>query len=118
MAFTVLGPQPPYPAGFEAAEENVAIGEAVTGLAPGARVIGVGLGCGAFAEYAVPSPSTRRYPRSRCCRCQRACTRDQHGSYQPYGICVLTVTSQGIRHIRSFGDPGLVTLFGFGMVPS
>jgi len=52
MAFTVLGPQPPYPAGFEAAEENVAIGEAVTGLAPGARVIGVGLGCGAFAEYA------------------------------------------------------------------
>ena len=42
-----------------------------------------------------------------------AYTRDQHGNYQPYGICVLTVTSQGIRQILSFGDPGLVTLFGF-----
>jgi RNA polymerase sigma-70 factor (ECF subfamily) len=41
-----------------------------------------------------------------------AYTRDQHGNYQPYGICVLTVTSQGIRRIVSFGDPGLVTLFG------
>jgi len=40
-----------------------------------------------------------------------AYTRDQHGNYQPYGICVLTVTSQGIRHIRSFGDPGLVAFF-------
>jgi RNA polymerase sigma-70 factor (ECF subfamily) len=42
-----------------------------------------------------------------------AYTRDQHGNYQPYGICVLTVTSQGIRQIRSFGDPSLVTWFGF-----
>ena len=42
-----------------------------------------------------------------------AYTRDEHGNYQPYGICVLTVTGQGIRHIRSFGDPGLVTWFGF-----
>jgi RNA polymerase sigma-70 factor (ECF subfamily) len=40
-------------------------------------------------------------------------TRDQRGSYQPYGVCVLTVTSQGISQVRSFGDPGLVTLFGF-----
>jgi RNA polymerase sigma-70 factor (ECF subfamily) len=40
-------------------------------------------------------------------------TRDQHGNYQPYGICVLTVTHQGIRQIRSFGDPSLVTVFGF-----
>jgi RNA polymerase sigma-70 factor (ECF subfamily) len=39
--------------------------------------------------------------------------RDQHGNYQPYGICVLTVTSAGIRRISSFGDPGLVTMFGF-----
>ena len=46
------GPQPPYLAGFEAAGEIVATGEEVTGLEPGARVIGVGLGCGAFAEYA------------------------------------------------------------------
>lgn len=45
------GPQPPYLAGFEAAGEIVARGEAVTGLEPGARVIGVGIGCGAFAEY-------------------------------------------------------------------
>jgi RNA polymerase sigma-70 factor (ECF subfamily) len=43
-----------------------------------------------------------------------AYTRDEHGSYQPYGICVLTVTSGGICRISSFGDPGLVTVFGFG----
>jgi RNA polymerase sigma-70 factor (ECF subfamily) len=47
-----------------------------------------------------------------------AYTRDQHGNYQPYGICVFTVTSRGIRHVWSFGDPGLVTLFGFGLDPS
>src|ERR671936_2193171 len=45
------GPRPPYLAGFEAAGEVVAVGEAVTGLQPGARVIGVGYG--AFAEYMV-----------------------------------------------------------------
>jgi NADPH2:quinone reductase len=45
------GPHPPYLAGFEAAGEIAARGEAVTGLEPGARVIGVGIGCGAFAEY-------------------------------------------------------------------
>jgi RNA polymerase sigma-70 factor, ECF subfamily len=43
-----------------------------------------------------------------------AYTRDQHGKYQPYGICVLTVAAAGIRRISSFGDPGLVTVFGFG----
>jgi RNA polymerase sigma-70 factor (ECF subfamily) len=42
-----------------------------------------------------------------------AYTRDQHGSYQPYGICVLTVTAAGIRRVSSFGDPRLVTVFGF-----
>jgi NADPH2:quinone reductase len=47
------GPQPPYLAGFEAVGEIVAVGEAVTGLEPGARVIGAGIGCGAFAEYTV-----------------------------------------------------------------
>ena len=47
------GPQPPYLAGFEAAGEVAASGEAVTGLEPGASVIGVGIGCGAFAEYTV-----------------------------------------------------------------
>ncbi|MEV0400559.1 zinc-binding dehydrogenase [Actinoallomurus sp. NPDC050550] len=45
------GPQPPYPAGFEAAGEVVAVGEAVTGPQPGAHVVGVGTG--AFAEYMV-----------------------------------------------------------------
>ncbi|QKV73619.1 zinc-binding dehydrogenase [Amycolatopsis sp. Hca4] len=45
------GPQPPYLAGFEAAGEVVAVGEAVTGLPPGTRVAGVGEG--AFAEYFV-----------------------------------------------------------------
>ncbi|MER6943815.1 zinc-binding dehydrogenase [Nonomuraea sp. NPDC000554] len=45
------GPQPPYLAGFEAAGEVVAVGEAVIGPRLGTRVIGVG--DGAFAEYMV-----------------------------------------------------------------
>lgn len=45
------GPRPPYLAGFEAAGEVVAVGEAVTAPQVGARVIGVA--DGAFAEYAV-----------------------------------------------------------------
>ncbi len=45
------GPQAPYLAGFEAAGEVVALGEAVTGVRPGTRVTGVGYG--AFAEYMV-----------------------------------------------------------------
>src|SRR5260370_9713401 len=47
------GPRPPYLAGFEAAGEIAAVGEAVTGLEPGARVIGVSIAGGAFAEYMV-----------------------------------------------------------------
>jgi NADPH2:quinone reductase len=47
------GPQPPYLAGFEAAGEIVACGEAVTGLEPRALVTGVGIGCGAFAQFTV-----------------------------------------------------------------
>jgi RNA polymerase sigma-70 factor (ECF subfamily) len=43
--------------------------------------------------------------------------RDERGEYQPYGICVLTVTDAGIRRISSFGDPGLVTMFGFTAIP-
>ena len=35
------------------------------------------------------------------------------GEYQPYGAVVLSVTSEGIRQVRSFGDPRLVTVFGF-----
>jgi RNA polymerase sigma-70 factor, ECF subfamily len=42
-----------------------------------------------------------------------AYTRDADGNYQPYGICVLTVTGSGIRRISSFGDPSLVAVFGF-----
>jgi NADPH2:quinone reductase len=45
------GPRPPYLAGFEAAGDVVAVGEAVTCARPGARVTGVGYG--AFAEYMV-----------------------------------------------------------------
>jgi NADPH2:quinone reductase len=45
------GPQPPYLAGFEAAGEVVATGEAVTGPSPGTVVAGVGHG--AFAEFTV-----------------------------------------------------------------
>jgi RNA polymerase sigma-70 factor (ECF subfamily) len=40
-------------------------------------------------------------------------TRDGNGSIQPYGICVLTVTSAGIRRVSSFGDAGLLPLFGY-----
>ena len=40
--------------------------------------------------------------------------RDEQGNYRAYGICVLTVTSAGIRRISSFGDPRLVSVFGFG----
>jgi len=40
------------------------------------------------------------------------CTRDRDGNHQPYGICVLTVTPAGIRRVSSFGDPGLVAMFG------
>jgi RNA polymerase sigma-70 factor, ECF subfamily len=42
-----------------------------------------------------------------------AYTRDRHGNYQAYGICVLTVTGAGIRRISSFGDPSLLAAFGF-----
>lgn len=44
--------------------------------------------------------------------------RDRQGNYQTYGVCVLTVTRAGIRRISSFGDPRLVTVFGFGPVAS
>jgi NADPH2:quinone reductase len=47
------GPQPPYLAGIEGAGEVAAVGEAVTALEPGAHVVGVGIGGGAFAEYMV-----------------------------------------------------------------
>src|SRR5580693_8887078 len=47
-----------------------------------------------------------------------AYTRDRNGRLQPYGICVLTVTGQGIRQICSFADPSLVAVFGFGPDPS
>jgi NADPH2:quinone reductase len=57
------GPHPPYLAGFEAAGEIVAVGAAVTGLEPGALVIGVGIGCGAFAEYtAMPAAAVLPVP--------------------------------------------------------
>ena len=56
------GPRPPYLAGFEAAGEIIAVGEAVTGPQPGARVVGVG--DGAFAEYmALPAAAAVPVPR-------------------------------------------------------
>ena len=39
--------------------------------------------------------------------------RGEDGTYRPYGIVVLTVTSEGISRIVSFGDPGLLPVFGF-----
>jgi NADPH2:quinone reductase len=57
------GPKPPYLAGFEAAGEVVALGAGVTGPEPGTRVIGVGIGCGAFAEYtALPAVAAMPVP--------------------------------------------------------
>jgi NADPH2:quinone reductase len=47
------GPQPPYLAGIEAAGEVVTVGDQVSDLEPGAHVVGVGIGGGAFAEYVV-----------------------------------------------------------------
>jgi NADPH:quinone reductase len=47
------GPQPPYLAGLEAAGEIVTVGEAVSGLEPGAHVIGASIGGGVFAQYLV-----------------------------------------------------------------
>ena len=47
------GPQPPYVAGIEGAGEVVDVGDGVTNVERGARVIGVGIGGGAFAEYMV-----------------------------------------------------------------
>ncbi|MGW3964234.1 NADPH:quinone oxidoreductase family protein [Amycolatopsis sp. NPDC005003] len=47
------GPQPPYLAGIEGAGEVVAVGAGVTDPVPGARVVGVGITGGAFAEYLV-----------------------------------------------------------------
>ena len=43
--------------------------------------------------------------------------RGSDGTYLPYGIVVLTVTAKGISRITAFGDPELVTAFGFPAVP-
>jgi NADPH2:quinone reductase len=57
------GPQPPYRAGIEGAGEVVVVGQGVTGVEVGARVIGVGIGGGAFAEYMVlPAASAIAVP--------------------------------------------------------
>jgi RNA polymerase sigma-70 factor (ECF subfamily) len=40
-------------------------------------------------------------------------TRNQDGKFEPYGVCVLTVTDAGISRVSSFGDPSLVSTFGF-----
>jgi RNA polymerase sigma-70 factor (ECF subfamily) len=39
--------------------------------------------------------------------------RGRDGGYLPYGVSVLTVTAEGVSRITAFGDPGLVTAFGF-----
>jgi RNA polymerase sigma-70 factor (ECF subfamily) len=43
--------------------------------------------------------------------------RGSDGTYLPYGIVVLTATAEGISRITAFGDPALVTSFGFPAVP-
>lgn len=47
-----------------------------------------------------------------------AYVRDDAGVFQPYGICVLSVTSEGIRRITSFGDARLLPVFGFPLDPA
>src|SRR5690349_1530522 len=47
------GPRPPYLAGIEAAGEVAAVGDGVSGLQAGSRVVGVAIAGGAFAEYMV-----------------------------------------------------------------
>jgi RNA polymerase sigma-70 factor (ECF subfamily) len=42
-----------------------------------------------------------------------AYTRALDGQYEPYGIVVLTARHDGITAITAFGEPGLVTAFGF-----
>jgi RNA polymerase sigma-70 factor, ECF subfamily len=39
------------------------------------------------------------------------------GAYRPYGVVVLTAITDGISRITSFGDPELVTAFGFPATP-
>ncbi|MFE5286401.1 zinc-binding dehydrogenase [Nocardia sp. NPDC056611] len=61
------GPEPPYIAGFEAAGEVVALGDSVTGLAPGAQMVGVG--DGAFAGYMLlPAAAAIPVPDGWTCR--------------------------------------------------
>ena len=42
--------------------------------------------------------------------------RGSDGTYLPYGVTVLTVDAGRISRITAFGDPGLVTAFGFPAV--
>jgi RNA polymerase sigma-70 factor, ECF subfamily len=42
--------------------------------------------------------------------------RSAEDGYLPYGIVVLTAAAEGISGITSFGDPDLVTAFGFPIV--
>jgi RNA polymerase sigma-70 factor (ECF subfamily) len=44
-------------------------------------------------------------------------TRGPDGTYQPYGVTVLTVARGGISAVVSFGDPALVAAFGVGGEP-
>ncbi len=43
--------------------------------------------------------------------------RGPDGRYLPYGIVVLTATTAGISRITAFGDPALLTAFGFPADP-
>ncbi len=61
-----------------------------------------------------PPGTWRMLPTSANGQPATACyVRDDHGTYQPYGVAVLTMTGAGISGVVSFGDPELVTIFGF-----
>jgi RNA polymerase sigma-70 factor (ECF subfamily) len=62
---------------------------------------------GAAGDWRMRPTSANGQPAAACY------VRDAHGVYQGYGIVMLTATDQGISRIVSFGDAGLLHIFGF-----
>jgi RNA polymerase sigma-70 factor, ECF subfamily len=71
-----------------------------------------------MAEHVMGSPHFwRMFPtRANGQPAVAAYTRGPDGRFLPYGIVVLTVDADGIAAITAFGDPDLVTAFGFPAV--
>ncbi len=69
------------------------------------RVLGAAATGGCWPPAPTASPAAAVY------------ARDAAGQLQPYGVCVLTVTDRGISQVTSFGNPGLLAVFGFPPEP-